>query len=273
MKSSRTKTVLGLAAVALAAIVLSAGPANAGVLPVTGITGHDGGNWPNWHGHLSDMVNGLDATIIDTGTGDDRTMSGMKTTAVDPGDLQDPADPATWTWSGSYKETWHANSVLAGAGDPDQGIDPAINNKLGWVVMDLGSVVANLDNAYFWASGGAGDAEKVDGYNLYLSSGVGIDALSAMPKSQAKTGDYDFSSGDWALVKAGNLGTAVGALDSTVSLGGASAQYIGIEITSLHGTGNRMAIAQIEFTQIPEPATMALLGIGGLMVLRRRRRA
>ena len=256
----QTKLITAFAA-ATAAFALSANAAGT-IVGVTGITGHDGGNWPSYHGHLTDMVNGSNSTLIPTG---DVVTSGMT--------LIDPADPATWTFAGNYQKTWHANSVLDPVFHVDDNPNPALNDKIGWVVMDFGSVLANLENAYLWASGGAGDAEKVNGYNLYYSSGAGIDGLPAMPTSKGKTGDYDFSSGDWTLLTAGNIGTSAGALDSTVALGGISAQYIGIEITSLHGAGSRMAIGQVEFTAaVPEPTTTALLGLGGLALIFRRRK-
>jgi len=248
----KTKLITAFAA-ATAAFALSANAAGT-IVGVTGITGHDGGNWPAYHGHLTDMVNGSNSTLIATG---DVVTTGMT--------MGDPADPATWTWSGNYQQTWHANSQLDST--------TSINNKFGWVVVDFGSVVDNLENAYLWASGGAPNSEKVNGYNLHYSSGAGIDGLPAMPQSKGTTGDYDFSSGDWTLISAGNLGTAAGALDSTVALGGISAQYIGIEITSMHGVDDRMAIGQVEFTAaVPEPTTTALLGLGGLALILRRRK-
>ncbi|MFO7821517.1 MAG: PEP-CTERM sorting domain-containing protein [Lentisphaeria bacterium] len=155
------------------------------------------------------------------------------------------------------------------------------NSKIGWEVMDFGSVVDNLENAYLWASGGTSEDEQVNAYNVYYSSGAGIDALPAMPKSQGTTGDYDFSSGDWTQIgSTNNLAKYVdGSLSNTVALGGVSAQYIGIEVLSTYGDDNlvtnadqRLAIGQVEFTAVPEPSSLALLGLGGLALLMNRRR-
>ena len=242
-------------------LVASAMTASAAtVVPVTGITGHDGGNWPDWAGHLTDFVNGSDPSILDPLVSD-TPAPGMT--------VVDPADPATWTWSGGYANTWHANSFVPSGAE---------NGKLGWVVVDFGEVVSGLENAYFWGTGQGGVGEFVDGFNIYTSSGVGIDALPAMPKSKGTTGDYHFSSGDWSFVASGNMNTTAnnqaGPLDTTVALGGVSARYVGIEIMSMHGTPDatpRMAIAQVEFTAVPEPSA-ALLGAFGMLALLRRRR-
>ena len=258
---TKKNIVLTLTVVAIMSI---GAVANADIVPVTGITGHDGGNWPSTNGHLTDMVNALTPNLIISAT------PGMDTSA-------DPADPSQWTWSGSYQQTWHANSVLAGVGDPGNSIPAAINNKMGWVIMDFGSIVADLENAYLWASSkgqtGSG-AEQVQNYNLYYSSGAGITSLPSMPNAKDTRGDYDFSIGDWTQIGSTNiLGQADGAVSNTIALGGVSAQYIGIEVLSIYGVDNRMAIAQVEITAAPEPATMSLLALGGLAMLRRRRRA
>lgn len=252
-KRTSCKITLVLAVLAIAAV-----SAHAAVIPVMGVTGHDGGNWPATLGHLSDMVNGSDPSLIVTGD----TSPGMT--------VNDPADPATWTYAGNaWGQEWKANSRL----------DPltSANAKIGWAVLDLGSSVAGLDDMYLWNVRHQNNTENVDTFNVYYSDGVGIDTLPAMPNSKSTTGDYDFSSGDWTLLNAGGALTLPqnpsnnNTPQLVVDLAGISAQYIGIEIlTAGNGTGaGRVGIAQVELT--PEPATLALVGLGGLMILRRRR--
>jgi len=224
-------------AIPLLVISIGLGATHADIVNVTGITGHDGGNWPSWHGHLTDGINASDATLIDPGDG---PTSGMT--------LVDVNDPSTWTWSGDYKKTWHANSIL------DSGT--SLNSKIGWLILDFGTVVDGLDNLYMWASSTGqtgGGTEQVRNYNLYYSSGVGIDALPAMPQSKGTTGDYDFSSGDWTSIGSNTLGTADGAVSNTNALGSNAARYIGIEIMTIGGVDTRMAIAQFEVTYTPRP--------------------
>ena len=143
-------------------------------------------------------------------------------------------------------------------------------------------MIDSLDTAYFWASDNAGTGEHVSGFNLYYSSGVGIDTHPSMPQSKGTTGEYSFLWGDCAALASGNMNASNnaeatdGALDTSVALSGVSARYIGIEITSLHGAGSRMAIAQVEFTtsaaSIPEPSVALIRGLGMLMLLRRSQR-
>ena len=203
------------------------------------------------------MVNATNPTLITTSP---TATSGMSNTS-------DP-DPANWTWtSGSYQQTWHANSILDSSSSS--------NNKLGWVVMDFGSVVSNLDKMYMWASSTAqtdSGKEQVRNFNIYYSSGVGINTLPAMPKSKGTTGDYNFTVGDWTQIGATqDLGTTSGAVSVIQSLGNISARYIGIEVLTIGGVDTRMAIAQVEFTAVPEPRAALLGGLGLLALLRRRR--
>jgi hypothetical protein len=243
---------------ALAVAALFAVSANAAVITVQAITGNNGGNWGPTLGHLTDMVNANGS--YDLGSGDHNP--GLDTSA-------DINDPSTWiNNSGTWQSEWLA----------DQRLDAttSINNKIAWVVVDFGSVVADLENMYMWNGRyNTGTDEDTRDFNIYYSSGVGIDTLPAMPNSKSNAGDYDFASGDWTQL--GSTRTLPSPSspygpDGTIALGGISARYIGIEIlTAGNGTiPDRVGLAQVEFTAIPEPASLALLGLGGLMMLRRR---
>jgi len=251
-----------LLAAAAGMVVALAGAANAGiVVPATGVTGHDGGNWPATLGHLTDMLNGL--TPGSMGTADHNP--GMDTTP-------DPTDPSTWLYAGnSWQQEWKANSRL----------DPltSSNAKIGWASIDLGGSVAGLENMYLWNVRHQNNTENVATYNVYHATSPTA-ALPAMPNSKSTTGDYNFASGGWTLL---NLGGALSlpinpsnnnTPQAVVALGGISARYIGLEIlTAGNGTGaGRVGLAQVEITQIPEPASLALLGLGGLGLLARRKR-
>ncbi len=217
------------------------------VVHPVGVTGHDGGNWTDYRGHLTDMLNGTDVGFL---TPDH--LPGMNTSADTS---EGTNNPAVWTWSGDYQNTWHANSLLASTN--------SLNGKIGWAVIDLGTVVDGLANLYMWASSIAqtdSGKEQVRNYNLYYSSGVGIDTLPAMPKSKSTTGDYDFSSGDWTLIGSNTLGSVHGAVSNTNLLGGVSARYIGIEVMSIAAVDTRMAIAQVEITRaLPPSGTIVVI--------------
>lgn len=211
------------------------------VVHPTGVTGHDGGNWPATLGHLTDMLNGTKVGFL---TADH--SPGMGTSADTS---EGTNNPAVWTWSGTYQQTWHANSILNSG--------TSLNGKIGWVVIDFGEIVNGLSKLYMWASATSqtdSGKEQVRNYNLYYSSGVGTNALPPMPDSKTTRGDYDFSSGDWTLIGSNTLGSVHGAVSNTNMLNGVSARYIGIEIMTIAAVDTRMAIAQVEITRTLPPS-------------------
>jgi len=220
--------------------------ANAAVVPVTGITGHDGGNWAPTLGHLTDMINGSNPSL--SGTADPNP--GMT--------VNNPSDPSTWTYAGNnWQQEWLANSML----DPGT----SANAKVGWAVFDLGGTVAGLGNIYLWNNNATNPGEHTNTYNVYYATAP-VATLPARPNSKATTGDYNFSSGGWTLLNTGgpltlprNNTDGVGP-QGIVALGGISARYIGIEILTAGGAVNRVGLAQVEFTQIvddTEPPTIS----------------
>jgi hypothetical protein len=216
--------LLGLSSITLAAVV-----------PVTGVTGHDGGNWAPTLGHLTDMINGADPSA--SGTLDPNP--GMT--------LVNPSDPSTWTYSGSnWQQEWKANSRLNPA--------TSSNAKIGWTTCDLGSLTTNLHNLYLWNVRSQNTTENVATYNVYYSSSPTV-ALPAMPNSKSIAGDYDFAGGGWTLLNTGGaLSLPVNTTNNNtpqavVPLGNISARYIGIEILTAGGAASRVGLAQVEFTQ------------------------
>lgn len=233
-----------------------------GIVTVTGVTGHNGGNWQPTSGHLSDALNGNLSNDLGTGDHD----PGMRTATA-------PENPATWTYSGfEWEQEWKASSSLDST--------TTLNNKIGWMVVDFGSVTKGLLNMYLWNARSQNDTENIDSYNIYYSSGVGIDTLPAMPESKTTTGDYDFSSGDWQKLNSSALKLAPNPSDNQrpqayIELGKISAQFIGIEVLT-RGSGDtsagRLGLSQVEFTCVPKPTITALLDIGGITLTLRDRK-
>lgn len=217
--------------------------ANAAVVGITGVTGHHTGQRFGYPvGNLPNMIDG----------------SGML--------IPDSNDPSTWTASGSaWQNEWQSNSLLSGA----------TNSKIGWVVIDLGSATADLDNLYIWNER-ENLGRTTDSYNLYYASAPTIPPAPNPGTQNTLIGDYDFASGGWtqlgstaSMSSRFDVGEANIAND-VIGLGRITAQFIGIEILSNRGDANRVGIAEIAVTTVPEPSSTALLGLGALALLLRR---
>lgn len=152
-----------------------------------------------------------------------------------------------------------------------------------WIQWDLGASY-QLDSIQVW------------NYNDSSRYAAGIRQVDIYVSNAAAPGDPEGAgSGNWTLWaetaildpgpgSAGYTGfdleTAVGS-----SLPSSDIRFIRFEVDSTFrsdlinlggGTGdgeNVAGLAQIEFYQVPEPSSLALLGLGGLCMIKRRRRA
>ena len=175
--------------------------------------------------------------------------------------------PATWTHSSAWQDDWQATR-LAGA----------TNSKLAWTVIDLGSAQTNLGELLLWnvSEGTVSGTRGTATFNLYFADTPTV----AAPGTSGTPTDYDFTSGGWSQLGATrNLATAtedgVNTVDGTFDISSvASARYVGIEILTANGSdaANRVGLAEVVITTVPEPSSTALLGLGGLALILRRRK-
>ena len=242
-----SKTTLPLTAV-LALAATSAGAAV--VIPVADVYGHN--EQDNFgQGFITDMING----------------SGMNGNGNDdvPGWPAGEGDPSTWmATTNAWQAEWQSRDLL------DAGESPT-NGKIGWAAFDLGGTVIDLENLYIWNER-ENNGRYAASFNVYVATSPTV-PLAHGPTNSTSI-DYDFSSGGWTLINAGGplSGTFQG--DQVVSLNGNSARYVAVEILANNGDGSRVGLAEVAITQIPEPSGLALIGLGGLgLILRRRRKA
>ena len=252
----QTKLITAFAAATLA-FAISASAAT--VVPVTAY-GHN--NKDNFGGNISDISNG----------------SGMNGYNWQGGDANDhvaaPVDwpnaegaPSTWTSTGGqYRDEWQAAGVLD--------VSTSIDGKIGWVIMDLGAEY-DVDNMYLWNGLQIGTNALKD-YRVHHST------VPIVPGTQGPTGntgvDYDFGVAAWTqLGGTHTLTTGAGSANGVVAFGGVTARYVALEmLTKQNGdttVDSKTGFAEAAFTTVvPEPSSAALLGLGGLALIFRRRK-
>jgi len=121
------------------------------------------------------------------------------------------------------------------------------------LTFDLGASYDLTDFVYWgYNSGGSGNEASV--FNLTFSTdGVTYGNSVSFDQSGSPVGQ-------------GN--------PATLSLGSTpiTAQYVRVEITDNQGGIDRVALGEVKFVAVPEPSSAALLGLGGLALLLRRRK-
>jgi hypothetical protein len=176
--------------------------------------------------------------------------------------LDDPTsvetgDPVPVTW------TLHNN---LGA---DQWLSDGSTISDQWVMFDLGAAY-QTDSMFFW--------------NTFLGSDVTTGrGISDMDVSFATSLDTSFATATTGDSNWGNTVNLTPALGVVVASKGAgelltytsvSARYVLFEVTDNHPNGDQfVGMSEVRFIEaVPEPSTTALLGLGGLALILRRRK-
>ena len=160
-------------------------------------------------------------------------------------------DGAGMTWGSPLEDSthdsesnnfWHANEPMADV----------------WIEFDLGSEV-DLETMVVW------NLHPTRAYPGERTRGIQQFDLVLEAAGRTELARFD----DLVLQMAADDQFALGEVVDFADTAGV--QYVRIEVDSNFDGSNYTGLSEVRFTGIPEPATMALIGIGSLIAIRRRK--
>ena len=140
--------------------------------------------------------------------------------------------------------------------------------------LGIGSTVANEDVELIIDLGTTTTIGSISVWN-FNEGGTDINTGQLLTGRGAKnvTISSSLDNASYTLVGTFEFAQATGLADYAgfqIPVSVASARYIKFEMADNHGNDFGIGLAEVQFDSVPEPGTLALLGLGGLMIARRR---
>ena len=197
------------------------------------------------------------AVITPTSATSTTTIGGSRTitAAIDSTGLTDVSDP------GSVLDDLHDGGGSNTHYLSDAGVASGGLSTTEVLTFDLGGAF-NVDTIYYWAYNRPEEERGIKTFDIAFSTNGGSSYSAAV--SAASLGMADWTKGTTSSSQQSSVDTR--SITNQVGV-------TNIRLTNIQNFGgDRIALAEIRFGGVvPEPGSLALLGLGGLCVLRRRR--